>query len=90
MRLDQPSPQLPLPGISEQPQKLAIAGCDNVAPGQEVLYLGKVSGGPRFRSRGVVKQAFRRKAVSRYGPDGDLAHPLLLPVDSKSGLSLDF
>ena len=47
-----------------------IVGCDSVAPGQEVLYLGKVNGGPRFRSRGVVKQAYRRKAVVDMGRMG--------------------
>ena len=46
------------------------ANRSSVAPGQEVLFLGKVSGGPRYGSHGVVKQALRRKAVVDMGLSG--------------------
>ena len=57
------SPQLPLPGLAVAERQPAALHCGSVAPGQQVRYVGKVSGGPRFLSRGVVKQALRRKAI---------------------------
>ena len=39
-------------------------------PGQQVQYVGRVSGGPRFLSRGVVKQTLQRKAIVDLGHGG--------------------
>ena len=64
------SPQLRLPGMTVAERGPVALHCGSVAPGQEVLYVGNVSGGPRFRSRGVVKRALQRKAVVDMGRSG--------------------
>lgn len=46
------------------------ASCCSVAPGQEVLYLGTIRGGPRYGSRGIVKGTLRHKAVVDMGRSG--------------------
>ena len=57
------TPQLSLPGMAVVERQPVALHCGSLAPGQEVQYVGKVNGGPRFLSRGVVKQALRRKAI---------------------------
>ena len=57
-----PSPQLSMPGMPE-PARSAIISRWSVTPGQEVLYLGNVSGGPRYGSRGTVRSVQDRKAI---------------------------
>ena len=54
--------QLTMPGM---PPVVTGTGArrDNVAPGQQVLYLGNVAGGPRYGTRGVVTQLLGRKAI---------------------------
>ena len=64
------TPQLSLPGMAVAERQPVALHCGSVAPGQEVQYVGKVSGGPRFLSRGVVKQAYRRKAIVDLGHSG--------------------
>ncbi len=48
-------------------QAYADIGPANVAPGQEVLYLGRINGGPRYGSRGVVREVRGRKAIVEIG-----------------------
>ena len=67
VRVSPPSAQLSMPGIPTPERQHLVTNCYNIAPGQEVLYLGKISGGPHYRSRGVVKQALQRKAVVDMG-----------------------
>ncbi|MCH7787123.1 MAG: hypothetical protein IIC22_06405 [Chloroflexi bacterium] len=67
LRFKPTSSQLPMPGIPTPEGQHPATSCCNVAPGQEVLYLGRISGGPHYRSRGVVKQALQRKAVVDMG-----------------------
>lgn len=71
-RANPPVIQLSMTGMSTPvyTRADAYANCSSVAPGQEVLFLGSVSGGPRYGSRGVVKQALRRKAVVDLGLSG--------------------
>ena len=57
-----PSPQLSMPGMPESTRS-AIVTRRSVTPGQEVLYLGKVSGGPRYGTRGTVRSVLDRKAI---------------------------
>ena len=64
------SSQLSLPGMAVVERPPVALHCGSVAPGQEVLYVGNVSGGPRFRSRGVVRRALQRKAVVDMGRMG--------------------
>ena len=58
----------------EQPQMPGLAsptrpenGPRGFEPGQEVLYLGRVTGGPRYGSWGVVREVRGRKAVVEIG-----------------------
>ncbi len=37
--------------------------CCNLAPGQQVLYLGRIQGGPSYGSSGVVTRVLSHKAV---------------------------
>ena len=62
--------QLPMPGMPVLVYGHTVASCWSVTPGQEVLYLGNISGGPRHGARGVVKQALRHKAVVDLGRSG--------------------
>jgi hypothetical protein len=68
------SPQLTMPGMPEprfREQKVSnVLGCCNVAPGEEVIYLGKVHGGPRFGARGRVTKTLRQRAVVDMGESG--------------------
>lgn len=53
--------QLQMPGIADL--TYAGAGPSEFEPGQRVLYLGRVSGGPRYGSKGIVREVRGRKAV---------------------------
>ena len=56
-------------------------------PGQRVLYVGRVSGGPRRGSRGLVKATLGRRAVVDMGGSGTWTIPYyLLEVPSQQGL----
>ena len=65
-----PVEQLEMAGMPEPVRPNANAGAHNVRPGQEVMYLGDVAGGPRFGARGVVKQALARRVVADMGHSG--------------------
>ena len=74
--------QLPMPGIPALAYGHSIVNFRDIAPGQEVLYLGRLSGGPRQGARGVVKQALLKKAVVDMGRFGTWNIPycfLVLP-----------
>lgn len=63
--------QLRMPGIAASRRRPpAVVTCCSVAPGQAVIYTGKISGGPSFGSTGVVTQARQRKAVVDMGTSG--------------------
>lgn len=62
--------QLRMPGMPVADSPSAVASCCTVEPGTEVLYLGKIGGGPRYGARGVVKTALHRKAVVDMGRMG--------------------
>ncbi len=62
--------QLRMPGMSVERKTMPSATCCNIAPGQSVVYVGSISGGPRFGSAGVVKEARRRLAVVDMGTAG--------------------
>ena len=62
--------QLAMSGMPEPAQGQRPAVCCAVEPGQEVVYLGRISGGPRYGSRGVVRHALLRNAVVDMGRTG--------------------
>ena len=57
--------QLEMPGMPDA--AYADVGPADVAPGQEVLYLGRLNGGPRYGSRGIVREVRGRKAIVEIG-----------------------
>ena len=62
--------QLGLPGIHTRRSTPKSATCCCIHVGQQVVYMGKIHGGPRFGSAGVVTEALRRKAVVDMGKSG--------------------
>ena len=64
---DSSTAQLSMPGIPSPALPSANASRANVWPGQEVLYIGRLKGGPRFGVRGVVKETLGRRAVVDMG-----------------------
>lgn len=65
-----PAGQLSMPGMPTPVSLHKLVSCSSVTPGQEVLYVGRIDGGPRYGSRGVVKEALRRKALVDMGRMG--------------------
>jgi hypothetical protein len=65
-----PASQLSMPGMPAPVSLHKLASCSSVMPGQEVLYVGRIDGGPRYGTRGVVKEALRRKALVDMGHMG--------------------
>ena len=55
--------QLVMPGMLDPFTDKAIAGPQRLSMGQQVVYVGRLRGGPRHGSRGVVRHSFGRKAV---------------------------
>lgn len=62
--------QLPMPGMPVTVRAEVHASCCKVSPGQEVLYVGTLNGGPPYGAHGVVKMTLLRKAVVDLGPEG--------------------
>ncbi len=59
-----PSPkQMEMPGMPEIRHTMPTVRCCNLVPGQHVLYLGRIQGGPRYGSSGVVTRVLSHKAV---------------------------
>ena len=57
--------QLKMPGMPQA--SYADIGPTDVSPGKEVLFLGRFNGGPKYGSRGVVREVRGRKAVVEIG-----------------------
>ena len=66
----EPGAQLHMSGMPEPVLRTPNTGSHNVLPGQQVLYLGNVSGGPRSGARGVVKRTLGRRVEVDMGPSG--------------------
>ena len=62
-----PVSQLSMPGMPAPISAHVSASCCSIATGQEVMYLGSITGGPSYGSRGTVKRALLRKAVVDLG-----------------------
>ena len=65
-----PSEQLEFPGIPTLAAPGPDASWRNVLPGQEVVYLGKISDGPRYGARGLVKNTLNQRAIVDMGRAG--------------------
>ena len=44
--------------------------CCSLAPGQQIVYVGRVGGRLRYGDRGIVQQALRNRAVVDMGTSG--------------------
>jgi len=62
--------QLAMPGMSSIPRSAVNATRYNLSPGQVVHYLGNLSGGPRYGSRGIVREVLGRRAIVDMGRVG--------------------
>ena len=62
--------QIAMPGMPDPRHPTTVASCCELAPGQQVVYVGKIMGGPRYGLRGIIKQALQRKAVVDMGRHG--------------------
>ena len=65
-----PGAQLSMPGVDAQVHAHPIVNGSAVESGHEVMYLGKIAGGPRYGSHGIVKKALHRRAVIDMGRSG--------------------
>ena len=77
-RTASPVAQLSMPGMPDPAYAGPLDNCWSAIPGQEVLYLGNISGGPRYGAHGIVKQALRHKAVVDLGRSGTWHIPYFL------------
>ena len=64
------NPQLPMSGMPARAGLRTVSNGFAVAQGQKVLYLGKVSGGPQYGTRGTVMQTLRNNALVDLGKAG--------------------
>ena len=62
--------QLPMPGIPVPGSIKTFSSNRQLTEGQKVLYLGNVSGGPRYRTHGMVVQTLRNNALVDLGSAG--------------------
>ena len=60
--------QLPIPGFPIGIQTHTSASRRNVVPGQPVLYVGRLNGGPHYGTHGVIKEALPMKALVEATP----------------------
>ena len=82
---DGPVAQLHMPGLPTPVRAGANASPTTVWPGREVLYVGKLKGGPRFGARGLVKETLGRRAVVDMGRRGTWRIPyyyLAVPLEA--------
>ena len=74
----EPVAQLAMSGTPEGPAVHSALRCCDVASGSTVVYVGNVSGGPRYGMRGTVKQTLARRAIVDMGRLGSWHIPYYL------------
>lgn len=62
--------QLEMPGMPKPKWSGAGSGFRKMIPGQKVMYLGRVTGGPNYGARGVVRRILARTALVDLGTYG--------------------
>ena len=62
--------QLSIPGMPARQNPAEGVTAIQAVPGQEVIYLGKVRGGPRYGARGTVRRAKGKRALVDMGRSG--------------------
>ena len=61
--------QLRMPGMPQR-RRGTVVELSALSPGIEVEYVGRVGGGPRYGSTGVVKETLARRALVDMGMSG--------------------
>ena len=64
------NPQLRMSGMPAPAGLRTVPNGRDVAQGQKVMYLGKVTGGPQYGARGTVVQTLRNNALVDLGIAG--------------------
>tara|TARA_Y100000588_G_scaffold96251_1_gene104282 strand:- start:3806 stop:4072 length:267 start_codon:yes stop_codon:yes gene_type:complete len=59
--------QLKMPGLDQLNTTKQSPSCCTLEPGVHVQYIGKINGGPKYGSNGIVKKALHQKAVVDMG-----------------------
>lgn len=76
--------QIAMPGMPSPSRPIVVPTCCDLPPGQRVVYVGKIMGGPRYGTSGIITQALQRKAVVDMGRHGTWNVPyyfLTMPQD---------
>ena len=76
----EPVAQLVMSGIPDSPAVHTALRCCDMTSGSTVVYVGNVSGGPRYGSRGTVKRTLARRAIVDMGRLGSWHIPYYLLV----------
>ena len=70
--------QLVMSGMPSRPAVHTSVQCCNMTSGTSVVYLGNISGGPRYGSRGIVERTLGQRAVVDMGRIGTWHIPYYL------------
>ena len=83
----EPIAQLVMSGMPPGPAVNTSVLCCDMTSGTSVVYVGSISGGPRYGSRGTVKRPLAQRAVVDMGRTGTWHIPyyLLAALDETSG-----
>ena len=76
--------QMKMAGMPEARRALRTVRCCSLVPGQQVLYLGKIQGGPRYGSSGVVRRVLSHKAVVEIQGSGIWNIPYFFLTDARA------
>ena len=74
----EPVAQLVMSGMPAGPAVHTSVQCCDMTSGTSVVYLGNISGGPRYGSRGRVKRPLAQRAVVDMGRTGTWHIPYYL------------
>ena len=74
----EPVAQLVMSGMPASPAVHTYVQCCDMKSGTSVVYLGNISGGPRYGSRGTVKRPLAQRAVVDMGRTGTWHIPYYL------------
>ena len=78
--------QLAMPGMPEPAWRNGGVGLRDVVPGQRVMYLGKIAGGPSYGAKGVVRRILARTALVDLDASGGWHIPYyFLALPSRAG-----
>ena len=74
--------QLTMPGVPTSVDLRLLPSYREASLGQKVVYIGKIGGGPRYGSQGVLTRTLRRRAVVDMGRSGTWHIPYFFLAES--------